>query len=1257
MPWQIGGNFEPVKVICQVDWKGCPKAIANYIWSEIVTDVVDFMSNDGTVWRVIMPLVICFLLLYMFYRKAKWAYQNFVNERGLNKIDNQVQDLELKVNVLTYKIRYGKWPVPRPIQSSALKKRLHNVRLTVSESDERNNWVKHVLLSPTGKLSCQKLSELDRHSVEKLTKIFSMEPTCSETDFQDSTLPVACSSTRLLHENNERISKKGKKGEEKLHLDQQSSVPKRFVKQKGEMESNYIPLKAEKKIMHKPQEIIYEIKQKLESLHDALQIYEMQDLQKNIFNDDKRSSISENIMETLSGIVENVEKINKNINSECSASRKLTNVQQFIPKQSEKSNSLEKSFSTNNDNDKAAVDLSLDKRERNSDPMETDDDMIMTSATSQYEATTESESEDKSTNKLLRRALEYKNTILSEVQSLFSKEYREIVNSKNFSNDDHLRSALLDIPAKEKSLDSLNRKPNKAFLQLRSKPNFNKDRLLKRKLSKKNKEKISKKARKAVINGRNSQNLPKDDFDNYKCKTFGESGSNVSLCDSGTKEALLYEQAEIRNINELVQQGIKDFREYTELFSHNQNEAFVETRKAIQLQNQNEDLQFSMLENIMFDKTADSSSSESFLQMASINNGMNLIKEESFSDNSNLDYQSDNDPSIMALKRRPGMFSLTNADFPQTNLESLSKSRQTFKGSEMKLLHDSCATDKVSFEQLVRCETLNSVNFMDAIPSTSKSSGPCLVMSNKNGESDENLPENEDKIEPNEEEISCKNDSRENRHNDDALGKIAKDPNDSKEASKDTENQRKMGKDSKEPLNSNMNSSTDTTVSYVDASSHGLINPISNGDFLTNNISPSSSGLNTYADCQSSASILLKGKETYVQGTNKNTQVNKSAMRITNPEKLHSKSEKSKSLPTTQAEHKNNRKIDAKSRELSSELINRSSDNSNCDVARGRSKSIVATRKCESSPRDFPKTCSNDSRCSTPETQRRNSMNAASKATGKSSIPVLKTRFDVTRIDARPRSPARGPLTISTQNTIDPSSKSPTTIEAALTQAEGETSRNVESKERVGGAEECSDVINAVLDTQDKVVVYVNIITNDNESVSRIIDPKRFLEYVSGKHLDIRNARENSIQSQCYSRKSIFEEAQQHCVDLTADTSSVNNIAPVKNVEESVAGTDNVLTVQSLPCDSVKNLYSLEFGQREVDVTAKPSVRETSTSISDLRDISILLRNVQTSQIWDVPKELTENECIALLETLNHESNLMHLQKIRNICDKLRFEL
>lgn len=46
----LGGNFETVTVTCETTWKECVIAIANYLWCEVVSDVVDYLAKEGIIW-------------------------------------------------------------------------------------------------------------------------------------------------------------------------------------------------------------------------------------------------------------------------------------------------------------------------------------------------------------------------------------------------------------------------------------------------------------------------------------------------------------------------------------------------------------------------------------------------------------------------------------------------------------------------------------------------------------------------------------------------------------------------------------------------------------------------------------------------------------------------------------------------------------------------------------------------------------------------------------------------------------------------------------------------------------------------------------------------------------------------------------------------------------------------------------------------------------------------------------------------------
>lgn len=88
----------------------------------------------------------CVVLLRTIYIKGKRGNDASIDKDVLNKVGYKVEDLELKVNILTYKLQYGTWPLPHQVQKSNFKKNLRNLRLTLSNPNDRNNWIKHVLL-------------------------------------------------------------------------------------------------------------------------------------------------------------------------------------------------------------------------------------------------------------------------------------------------------------------------------------------------------------------------------------------------------------------------------------------------------------------------------------------------------------------------------------------------------------------------------------------------------------------------------------------------------------------------------------------------------------------------------------------------------------------------------------------------------------------------------------------------------------------------------------------------------------------------------------------------------------------------------------------------------------------------------------------------------------------------------------------------------------------------------------------------------
>ncbi|XP_063979476.1 uncharacterized protein LOC135163703 [Diachasmimorpha longicaudata] len=119
--WQFGGNVQPVRMICEVDWKSCPFTILNYLWSETVTDVIDYVTGtDGILWRVIISVCCMLLVLYTFWSKITEIIGNIMTEYVFNGINFKLKSLEMRVNVLAYRMQYGSWPLPHIDKNSEI---------------------------------------------------------------------------------------------------------------------------------------------------------------------------------------------------------------------------------------------------------------------------------------------------------------------------------------------------------------------------------------------------------------------------------------------------------------------------------------------------------------------------------------------------------------------------------------------------------------------------------------------------------------------------------------------------------------------------------------------------------------------------------------------------------------------------------------------------------------------------------------------------------------------------------------------------------------------------------------------------------------------------------------------------------------------------------------------------------------------------------------------------------------------------------
>ncbi|XP_036143207.1 uncharacterized protein LOC114255687 [Monomorium pharaonis] len=199
MPWKVGGNFETVAITCETNWKECVIAVANYLWSEVVSDVVDYLAKEGIMW-VLAIAIASVMFIRIKYCKTTHAETAALNKRILNKVRYKIQDLELKINVLTYKMQYGTWPLPHQI--CTLNPKLRKIRMTLSNPGDRKTWLKHLLLNPSLESNVYAPSSKASHS----SNYFDIKQECAP-HVKRSELLTTCSSIETLKSSDQSVNK------------------------------------------------------------------------------------------------------------------------------------------------------------------------------------------------------------------------------------------------------------------------------------------------------------------------------------------------------------------------------------------------------------------------------------------------------------------------------------------------------------------------------------------------------------------------------------------------------------------------------------------------------------------------------------------------------------------------------------------------------------------------------------------------------------------------------------------------------------------------------------------------------------------------------------------------------------------------------------------------------------------------------------------------------------------------------------------
>ncbi|XP_018361783.1 PREDICTED: probable serine/threonine-protein kinase DDB_G0282963 isoform X3 [Trachymyrmex cornetzi] len=146
-----------------------------------------------------MAIAITFtILIRIKYCKNMHTKHVVLNKQILNKVGYKIQDLELKINVLTYKMQYGTWPLPHQICN--LNPKLRKIKMTLSNPGDRKNWLKHVLLNPSSESKMYApCSKTFRSSEAKLMNDrFDIKQEHVPQHIKHSELSTACSSIETL---------------------------------------------------------------------------------------------------------------------------------------------------------------------------------------------------------------------------------------------------------------------------------------------------------------------------------------------------------------------------------------------------------------------------------------------------------------------------------------------------------------------------------------------------------------------------------------------------------------------------------------------------------------------------------------------------------------------------------------------------------------------------------------------------------------------------------------------------------------------------------------------------------------------------------------------------------------------------------------------------------------------------------------------------------------------------------------------------
>ncbi|KAI4502711.1 hypothetical protein M0802_001755 [Mischocyttarus mexicanus] len=306
------------------------------------------------------------------------------------------------------------------------------------------------------------------------------------------------------------------------------------------------------------------------------------------------------------------------------------------------------------------------------------------------------------------------------------------------------------------------------------------------------------------------------------------------------------------------------------------------------------------------------------------------------------------------------------------------------------------------------------------------------------------------------------------------------------------------------------------------------------------------------------------------------------------------------------------------------------------------------------------------------------------KSLSKSCIPVLKSRLDSRKttenIFSRGKSPIRGPLTMRGLYSNQIHTNDDNIDEINVIPTEGNYLNKEETKQHLDTmiekqlkTESSSSSSSSLFKEEEKVkvigedsnnigpheqtIIYVNIINHNDCNVTRILNPEKFLEYTK-QELIARNCVDESSDPKFQDNVMASSSSSSPFVIMTKEKNTLPKLVTIlSSITNEVTDTDSndnhkSLSNLNIPSGTLKSFWSLTIQQKEMEVSVKPSVTDTGTSMSDFLKIKETMP-FNEHQIFGIPKELTNEEYSYLFEILTRKQNLGHLKEIQNLCNRI----